>query len=75
MRASNSRASSSEKALSSDSMGTPCSTGAKAAARVAPTLSDGEFSRTRCGKRASIAALRCFSASYSASETVGASSW
>ena len=34
-----------------------------AAARAAPTRSDGEFSRTRCGKRASISALRRFSAS------------
>ena len=43
--------------------------------RLAPTRSDGESSRTRWGKRASISALRRLSASYSASEIAGASSW
>ena len=36
---------------------------ARSSARAAPTLSDGELSRTRCGKRASMAALRRFRAS------------
>ena len=73
MRASNSMASSSAKALSRLSIGTPCSTALNFSDRAAPTFSDGEFSRIRCGKRASISPLRIFRASYSASEIVGSS--
>ncbi len=75
MRASNSIASSFEKALSRLSIGTPCSTGANCSARAAPTRMDGELSRTRCGKRVSISRFRRFSASYSASLIVGLSCW
>ena len=55
-------------------MGTPCSTGENWAEAAAPTFWLGEFSRIRPGNSASISALRRFSASYSASETLGASS-
>ena len=75
MRARNSATSSSLKALSSESIGLAWRTFSNRSAGFAPTRSDGLSSPTRCGKRASIAALRCFSASYSASLTVGASSW
>ena len=63
MRASNSIASSSAKALSRLSIGTPWVTGENCSARAAPTRSDGESSRTRSGKRASISRFRRFSAS------------
>ncbi len=63
MRASNSTASESAKALSSDSMGTPCSTGVNWAARPAPMRWLGEFSLCNCGKRASMSSARRFRAS------------
>ena len=75
MRSTNSATSSSLKALSSESIGTAWRTLANPRAGCAPTRRDGESARTRAGKRASIASLRWRSASYSASETVGASSW
>jgi hypothetical protein len=75
MRASNSVASSLEKALSRLSIGTPCSTGENCSARAAPTRTDGEFSRISSGKRASMSRLRRLRASYSASVIVGASCW
>ena len=74
MRATNSTTSSSQKALSSDSMGRAWTTLANFSVGAAPTRRDGLSSRTRAGKRASMAALRCLSASYSASDTMGASS-
>ena len=73
MRASNSVASSLEKALSRLSIGTPCSTGENCSARAAPTRMDGEFSRIRWGKRVSISRLRRLRASYWPSLIVGAS--
>ena len=69
-----SRTSCSAKALSSDSIGVLCVTFAKLAAGAAPTRSDGLSARISSGKRASIAALRRRSSSYSASEISGASS-
>ena len=63
MRAANSSTSASEKALSRDSMGAPCTTGENCAAGAEPTRREGESSRTRSGKRASMAVLRRFSAS------------
>jgi len=75
-RAQNSAKSVASKALSSESMGTPWRTLAKPVAGAAPTLCEGESGRTREGKRASMAALRRRSASYSASVISGASrSW
>ena len=63
-------------ALSSDSIGTRWRTLAKPLSGAPPTRLDGESARIRCGKRASIAALRRRSASYSASVISGAScSW
>jgi hypothetical protein len=67
------RTSSSSKALSSDSIGTLCVTFANPATGVAPTRRDGLSARISSGKRASIAWLRCRSASYAASEISGAS--
>ncbi len=73
MRAPNSAKSASEKALSSDSIGTRCANAEKPSARSAPMRRLGLSSRIRCGKRASMARLRRTSASYSASEISGAS--
>ena len=73
-RAANSKKPSAENTLSSDSIGTRCRTLPNAPAGAAPTRADGLSARTSAGNRASIAALRCLSASYSASETSGASS-
>ena len=57
-------------------MGTPCRTLANPPAGAAPTRREGELGRTSAGNRASIAALRRRSASYSASVISGASySW
>ena len=76
MRAQNSEKSSGAKALSSDSIGTRWRTLAKPLLGAAPTRRLGLSGRTRCGKSASIAALRRRSASYSASVISGAScSW
>src|SRR6185312_1213077 len=60
MRASNSIASSLLKALSSDSIGTPCSTAENCAARAAPTRWLGELSVCSDGKRASISSRSVF---------------
>ena len=58
------------------SIGVPCRALAKPAAGAAPgAVSDGLSARFSCGKRASIAALRRRSASYSASVISGASFW
>ena len=76
MRAQNSAKSASSKALPSESIGTPWRTVAKPSAGLAPTRRDGLSARISSGKRPSIAWLRRTSASYSASETSGASfSW
>ena len=74
MRASNSSTSSSSKALPRLSIGTRCWTGANWAEGAAPTRSEGEFGRTRCGKRASMAALRRFRRVVFGVGDVGASS-
>ena len=66
--------SSSENTLSSDSIGLAWTTVEKAPEGAAPTERVGESPRIRLGKSASISALRRRSASYSASEIVGASS-
>ncbi len=57
MRATKSVTSPSAKALSSDSIGTPWRTSANWAETGAPTFCDGEFWRTRSGKRASMASV------------------
>jgi hypothetical protein len=67
--------SSRSKALSSDSIATLWRTLANFSAGGAPTRVEGESGRTSSGKRTSMAALRCRSASYSASEMTGRSSW
>jgi hypothetical protein len=61
--------------LSSDSIGTRWRTLAKPVSGAPPIRFDGESGRIRCGKRASIAALRRRSASYSASVISGSSRW
>ena len=75
MRSAKSVTSSSENALSSESIGKAWRTFLNLPVGATPTLRDGESLRISSGKRASIALLRWRKASYSASETVGASSW
>jgi hypothetical protein len=72
-RARKSVTSASVKALSSDSIATACATLPKRADACVPTLREGLSGRTRSAKRCSISVLRRSSASYSASEMVGAS--
>jgi hypothetical protein len=74
MRATKSATSSSAKALSSDSIGTAWRTWPNASDGAAPTVCVGLSALTSSGCAASIAASLRRSASYSASETVGASS-
>ena len=69
MRSTKSSTSSSLNALSSDSIGTRVPHLGEPRDGAAPTRFDGESARIRSGKRASIAALRLRSASYSASLT------
>ncbi len=75
MRSTKSITSSSENALASESIGTACRIFANFSAGLAPIFREGESDRTSAGNRASIASLRARSASYSASLTLGASSW
>ncbi len=55
-------------------MGTPWRTSENWLEAGEPTFSDGESARIRAGKRVSMARLRAFSASYSASLSSGAAS-
>ena len=73
-RRSNASASSSAKALLSDSMGNAWGAGAKASDGAAPTRQVGESGVTASGYCASSACRRWNSRSYSASGTSGASS-
>jgi len=75
MRPTKSSTSSSAKALSSDSIGTACRTFLNFPDGAAPTFCDGEAPVTNSGNLASMALKRWRSASYSASEIFGASSW
>ena len=74
MRSTNSATSSSLNALPSDSIGTACRTFAKPREGAAPTFCVGNSGVTQIGKARLDGLERRRSASYSASETVGASS-
>ena len=71
MRASNSRKSSGEVALSSESIATRCSTGWKVSTAAPATRWVGLSAVTRSGNSASSALSSRMSESYSASETSG----
>ena len=64
-----------EGVLEAESIRTAWRTLEKVSDGAAPTCSDGLSGRLSSGKAASIAALRRFSASYSASLIRGASAW
>jgi hypothetical protein len=74
-RAPHAASSSSEKAFSSDIIGTVWVTGANRAETGPPTRCVGESATARSGCSASSERRRRTRASYSASETSGSSSW